>query len=178
MTTAADVVSFWKEAGPSKWFRKDAAFDAAFRNRFLAAHERAAKGELDHWRQTAAGALALLILLDQFPRNCFRGTARMFATDAKAKALAADAIELGHDQATDENLRSFFYLPFEHSEELADQQRAVALTEPLGGESHRYALIHLDVIERFGRFPHRNDVLGRASTPEEIAFLKAGGFAG
>ena len=176
--TAADVVSFWKEAGPSAWFQKNDTFDAEFRSRFLAAHEQAATGALARWAETAEGALALLILLDQFPRNCFRGTARMFATDEQALVLAGQAIALGHDLASEEALRVFFYLPYEHSERLADQLRAIELTRPLGGETFRFAEIHRDVIERFGRFPHRNAVLGRRTTPEEAAFLAAGGFSG
>jgi uncharacterized protein (DUF924 family) len=175
---AKDIVGFWRDAGMEQWFAKDAAFDAEVRNRFLPAHEAAASGALDGWTMEAEGALALQILLDQVPRNAFRDSARMFATDAKARALADAALALGHDQAIDPALRLFFYLPFEHSENLADQQRAVALITPLGGELLRYALIHLEVIERFGRFPHRNAVLGRTSTPEELAFLAEGGFSG
>ena len=178
MTTAAEVVSFWKAAGPAAWFRKDDGFDSEFRSRFLAAHERAARGELDSWAVTAEGALALLILLDQFPRNSFRGTARMYATDEQALALANRAIAAGHDLITEQALRLFFYLPFEHAENLSDQQRAMQLVEPLGEELTHYARIHLEAIERFGRFPHRNAILGRESTPEELAFLADGGFAG
>lgn len=178
MTTAAEVVSFWSEAGPAAWFQKNAAFDRQLRDRFLDLHEQAARGALDAWGETAEGSLALMILLDQLPRNMFRGSARMFATDEKAMELADRAIALGHDLATEEALRIFFYLPFEHSEQLSDQQRAVDLIRPLGGEVARYAQIHLDVIERFDRFPHRNELLGRRSTPEELDFLAAGGFAG
>ena len=172
------MLAFWRDAGPKKWFRKDAAFDSEFRERFLAAHEAAARGELDAWPPTADGTLALLILLDQFPRNAFRGSERMFATDAKALQLAQRAIAAGVDQTADAQLRNFFYLPLMHSEALADQQQAVALTEPLGAEAHRFAILHRDIIERFGRFPHRNAVLGRATTPAERAFLDEGGFAG
>ncbi len=177
-TTAADVVSFWKQAGPAHWFAKDEAFDADFRARFLALHERAAAGQLTGWQASPQGALALQILLDQFPRNAFRNTPRMFASDALALQLADEAIGAGHDLATEELLRPFFYLALEHSEVLANQQRAVALTQPLGGETLRFAEIHRDIIARFGRFPHRNAILGRVSTPEEIAFLNSGGFAG
>lgn len=177
-TAPADVVSFWREAGPSRWFRKDAAFDTQFRDRFLAAHEAAARGDLDSWGNDAEGALALLILLDQFPRNAFRGGARMFATDAKARSVADAALKKGFDEATEKPLRNFFYLPFMHSESLADQDRAAALTAPLDAESHKFAHIHRDIIEKFGRFPHRNAVLGRETTPQEQAFLDSGGFAG
>jgi uncharacterized protein (DUF924 family) len=175
---AASVLAFWREAGPGKWFRKDARFDAEFRERFLNGHEAAARGELDDWQATADGTLALLILLDQFPRNAFRGSERMFATDAKALEVARLAIAQGADQQVEADLRNFFYLPLMHSESPTDQQQAVALTEPLGADAHRFALLHQDIIERFGRFPHRNAVLGRATTPAEQAFLDGGGFAG
>jgi uncharacterized protein (DUF924 family) len=174
--TAGEVLAFWREAGPARWFRKDEAFDSDFRTRFLAAHEAAARGEFDDWAATADGALALLILLDQFPRNCFRGSAAMFATDDRALQLAPQAIDAGFDARVDPQLRNFFYLPLMHSENLQDQDRAVALTHPFGGEEHRYALLHRDVIEKFGRFPHRNPVLGRATTPDEQQFLDNGGF--
>lgn len=176
--TASQVVAFWREAGPRRWFRKNAAFDAQFRDRLLAAHEQAARGEFDAWADTPDGALALLILLDQFPRNAFRGSARMFATDARALEIARRAIAAGFDQRTDAELRNFFYLPLMHSEALQDQQDSVALTQPLGADAHRFALMHRDIIERFGRFPHRNAALGRGTTPDEQAFLDAGGFAG
>ena len=175
---AEAVVTYWRQAGPARWFAKDDAFDADFRARFLALYEQAAQGRLDGWAATPKGALALLILLDQFPRNAFRDTPRMFATDGLALARAEQAIAAGHDRATDAGLRAFFYLPFEHSERLDDQRRAVELTRPLGGETLRYAEIHHDIIARFGRFPHRNAILGRVSSPEEEAFLQSGGFAG
>ena len=127
MTTAAEVVQFWRDAGEKAWFRKDDAFDAEFRARFLGLHEAAARGELDDWASTAEGALALILLLDQFPRNCFRNTPAMFATDAKAVAIAEMAIAAGHDMAVPEDIRVFFYLPFEHAEDLPLQERCVAL---------------------------------------------------
>jgi uncharacterized protein (DUF924 family) len=173
-----NVLAFWREAGPSRWFRKDDGFDAQFRTRFLDAHEAAARGELDAWAGQAEGALALLILLDQFPRNAFRGTPRMYRTDAKARDLASAAIESGFDQLTEPELRNFFYLPLMHSERLIDQDRAVELARTLGGEALRYALIHREIIEKFGRFPHRNEMLGRTSSPQERKFLAGGGFAG
>lgn len=175
---AADVLSFWTEAGPSRWFRKDPAFDERFRDRFLPAHEAAVRGELDGWAGTAEGALALLILLDQFPRNAFRGTARMFASDAKAREIARTARAAGFDLAVQAQLRNFFYLPFMHSESLADQDLCVELTRPLGEDAHKFALVHRDIIQRFGRFPHRNPQLGRSTTPDEQRFLDQGGFAG
>lgn len=173
-----DVLAFWREAGPDRWFRKDEAFDNEFRARFLGGHEAAMRGELDAWAQDAAGALALLILLDQFPRNAFRGTPRMFESDAKAREIARLALEAGFDRATDTELRNFFYLPLQHSEALADQDLSVELTRKLGGEPLRYAIMHRDIIEKFGRFPHRNRVLGRTTTPQEQRFLDDGGFAG
>jgi uncharacterized protein (DUF924 family) len=173
-----DVLAFWREAGPSRWFRKDEAFDHEFRTRFLAAHEAALRGELDAWAQDAQSALALLILLDQFPRNAFRGTARMFESDAKAREIARVAVQAGHDAQVAADLRNFLYLPFMHSEELTDQDLAVELARGLGDESLRWAVVHRDIIEKFGRFPHRNAMLGRTSTPEEQRFLDDGGFAG
>jgi uncharacterized protein (DUF924 family) len=172
------VLEFWREAGPSRWFRKDDAFDADFRARFLAAHEAAARGDLDSWARSADGALALLILLDQFPRNAFRGSARMFESDAKARGVARAAIDAGFDNDFEPELRNFFYLPLMHSEDLADQDRAVELARGLGGEPLRFALMHRGIIEKFGRFPHRNEMLGRTTTPEEQKFLADGGFAG
>lgn len=173
-----DVVAFWREAGPKRWFGKDEAFDAAFRDRFLAAHEAAAAGALQDWAASADGALALLLLLDQFPRNAFRGTARVYATDAQARQVADAAIAAGHDLRVDAALRQFFYLPFMHSEDLADLDRCIELNTALGGESLRFARHHRDIVARFGRFPHRNPVLGRPSTPEEERFLAEGGFSG
>lgn len=178
LSTLSEVVAFWRESGPDRWFAKHDAFDHEFRTKCLALHERAASGDLEDWAATPEGALALVILLDQFPRNAFRDTPRMFATDAEAMRVAAAAIDAGHDQAVSEDLRTFFYLPFEHSEDLADQERAVALFTPLGGEVLAYAEIHRDIIRRFGRFPHRNRILGRETTPEEQRFLDGGGFAG
>lgn len=172
------VIDFWVDAGPSRWFAKDAAFDARFRSTFLAAHEAAAAGALDRWAATPHGALALLVLLDQFPRNSFRDTPRMYATDARARAVAAAAVDAGFDQAVPEDLRLFFYLPFAHSESLADQERSVALSAALPPPACDHARRHRDIVARFGRFPHRNPILGRATTPEEQAFLDGGGFAG
>ena len=176
---AADVVAFWREAGPKAWFKKNEVFDADIRRRFLATHEAAAAGQLTEWEHNAEGALALLILLDQFPRNMFRGLPRMFATDPMARAIAAGAILRGFDAQIDKMLRNFFYLPFEHSEDLRDQERSIALCKAAGdADSLKWAEIHADIIRRFGRFPHRNAVLGRATTPEEQKFLDSGGFGG
>jgi uncharacterized protein (DUF924 family) len=178
LPSARDIVDFWRDAGPERWFAKDAAFDAAFRERFFAAHEAAAAGRLDGWLHDAEGALALLVLLDQFPRNTWRGEARMVATDTKALAVAREAITEGFDLAVDGSLRRFFYLPFMHSESPSDQARSVELNAALDANTQRFAVLHRDIIERFGRFPHRNRMLGRPSTPEEQRFLDEGGFAG
>jgi uncharacterized protein (DUF924 family) len=177
-TKPADVVTFWRAVGPKRWFEKDAALDDEVRRRFLSVHEAAAAGKLTEWEQSAEGTLALLILLDQFPRNMFRGQARAFATDPLARAVAGRAILNGFDGAFPD-MSTFFYLPFMHSEDLADQQRALAFYRVHGdAESLKYAESHADIIRRFGRFPHRNAVLGRVTTPEEQAFLDGGGFAG
>lgn len=175
---ARAIVAFWREAGPALWFAKDDAFDARFRERFLASHEAAARGEFAGWASSADGALALVILLDQFPRNAFRGTARMYATDGHARLVADTAIKAGHDQVIDQALAKFFYLPFAHSEDLADQERSVALVRRLGEPDLSHALGHRDIIRRFGRFPHRNPILGRSISPEEQRYLENGGFKG
>lgn len=172
----ADIVGFWREAGPARWFHADPAFDAHCRARCLDAHFAAARRELDAWQDDAEGALALVLLLDQIPRNVFRGSAHAFATDPLARHFAAQAIATGHDIAGPQDLRGFFYLPFQHSEDLADQARAVALYTAAGDAMMLpYARSHHEVIERFGRFPHRNAVLGRISTPDEQAWLDAKG---
>jgi uncharacterized protein (DUF924 family) len=155
--TSAEVVSFWREAGPERWFGKDEGFDLTIRMKFLALHEAAARGELAAWEESAEGALGLVILLDQFPRSMFRGSVHSFATDALARVVANRALARGFDQATDEMMRPFFYLPFMHSELLADQDRSVRLHEAFGDpERLKYAAIHRDIGVKFGRFPHRN----------------------
>jgi uncharacterized protein (DUF924 family) len=176
----SDVVAFWKEAAPDKWFRKDDAFDAEFRRRFDDAHVAAARRELDRWADTADGTLALLILLDQFPRNAFRGTAHAFATDPLARMFARRALDAEHDLKISNDLRRFFYLPLQHSEDLADQARQVALfqTRVERKPDDRWAEHHHGVVARFGRFPHRNAALGRETTAEEAAFMKEDGFSG
>ena len=179
---ALEVIQFWRDAGPKRWFAKDDAFDADIRRRFLPAVEAAQTGRLDGWGQTADGALALMLLLDQFPRNLFRGSPQAFAGDATARERADAAIAAGFDRAVAPELRPFFYLPFMHSETLADQERSLELYRTLhaeGGTDNRaFAEDHHAIIARFGRFPHRNAVLGRAATPEEQAFLDDGGFKG
>lgn len=176
--SAEAVIAFWKQAGPKRWFAKDEGFDTEFRDRFNAAHMQAARRELEDWLSTAYGALALLILLDQYPRNTFRGTAHMFATDPLARLYARKMVDVGLDQQVEPQLSAFCYLPFEHSEDPQDQQRSLALNQQLDASTFHWAKEHADIIERFGRFPHRNGVLGRTSTDEERAFLNAGGFAG
>lgn len=177
-TRFAEVVGFWRDAGADAWFRKDDAFDAEFRERFLDLHFAAARRELDDWADRPEGALALMILLDQFPRNCFRGSGHMYATDPLARYFARAALAAGYDQQVEQAVRLFFYLPFEHSENLDDQYISVELSIPLGDEVLKYALEHRDIIQRFGRFPHRNRMLGRETSPDEQAFLDSGGFAG
>ena len=177
--SAANVVAFWFGAGPKKWFTKDAGFDAEIREKFLSTYEAAAQGQLADWEATVEGALALVILLDQFPRNMFRGSARTFETDSIARAVADRAIARGSDKQLELPKCNFFYLPFMHSEALADQERCVDLCRSAGDENTlKYAELHADIIRRFGRFPHRNAVLCRTTTPDEQAFLDSGGFAG
>ena len=180
---AADVVGYWTLAGPKKWFAKSAVFDDALRLRFEPVHHAAARGEYATWRETPEGCLALLLLLDQFPRNLYRGSAHAFATDPLARAVARHCVETGFDQAVAAELRPFCYLPFEHSEAMEDQDRSVALFEAHDAatgdvSSFEWAVRHRDIIRQFGRFPHRNAAFGRETTPEEQAFLDDGGFAG
>jgi uncharacterized protein (DUF924 family) len=179
MNQPADIIAFWRAAGPDKWFAKDDAFDAAFRDGFQDDHLAAARRLRDDWSSDATGSLALCLLLDQWPRNCFRGTGHAFATDPVARLFARRAVAAGHDQAFEEALRPFFYLPFEHSENLADQKQSLALHRALSApDADKWARHHHDIIARFGRFPHRNAALGRVTTPEEAAFLEADGFRG
>jgi uncharacterized protein (DUF924 family) len=176
MTTARDIVAFWQGAGPNKWFGGGEAFDRECEALCGVPHMDAAARKLDAWMETAEGALALVLLLDQIPRNIFRGTAHMFATDPLALTLANQAIEAGFDTQVHPDLRIFFYLPFEHSEAPANQARSVALHATLPkGDFGGWARKHAEIIERFGRFPHRNRALGRESTPDEQAWLDAGG---
>jgi uncharacterized protein (DUF924 family) len=175
----SDILAFWQAAGRDKWFKKDAGFDADIRARFLATYEAAAAGTLSDWESTAKDALALVIVLDQFPRNMFRGEARTFAADPIARQVADRALARGFDAQVPEAMRGFFYLPFEHSEEMADQERSVALYRAAGdADNLEWAELHADIIRRFGRFPHRNKMLGRTTTAKEQAFLDSGGFGG
>jgi uncharacterized protein (DUF924 family) len=177
--TLNDILGFWTNAGPDRWYEKDPRFDEAIRLKFEATHHAAARGEYDGWAQTAEGALALLILLDQFPRNLYRGSAHAFATDGKARAVARAATARGWHREVAPDLRQFFLLPFEHSEALADQDCGLALATDLDdAELIKWCGVHRDIIARFGRFPHRNPAFGRTTTAEEQAFLDEGGFAG
>lgn len=182
--TADAVLDFWRDAGPRRWFARDPAFDSAIAARFEAAHRAAAQGALAAWEETPEGALALVLLTDQFSRNLYRGSAHAFATDEMARNIARRAIARGFDQALEPAMRQFFYLPFEHHEDSASQARAVALYEALAAaddappQGLEYARLHAELIARFGRFPHRNAVMGRTPTPEETAYLAQGGFAG
>jgi len=179
IASPASVLAFWRAAGPDKWFKKDPAFDDDIRAHFLETYDAAAAGMLSEWERTAEGALALTIVLDQFPRNMFRGDARTYAADPQARAVAALALERGFDQKVPLSDRQFFYLPFEHSEAIADQERSCALCAATGdADLLKWAQLHADIIRRFGRFPHRNAMLGRATTADEQAFLDGGGFKG
>ncbi len=160
------------------WFEKSADFDALVRDRFLETYENAAAGKLDGWRERPLAALALVVTLDQFPRNLFRGTARAFATDPPALAVARGMIADGFDVALLPVQRTFVYLPFEHAEDLDAQREALRRFDRLAGETASvmtYAMLHYAIIRRFGRFPHRNVILGRESTPDELAFLSRPG---
>jgi uncharacterized protein (DUF924 family) len=172
------ILAFWREAGYDKWFTRDDAFDASVRDKFLTTYEAGAAGKLSSWEATAEGALALCIVLDQFPRNLFRGDPRTYATDEAARAVANRALKRGYDQDVPEELRDFFFLPFMHSEDLVDQERCVQLYRETESADLKYAEEHRDIIRRFGRFPHRNAILGRDTTPEEQAYLDGGGFKG
>jgi uncharacterized protein (DUF924 family) len=172
------VVDFWRDAGPSMWFAKDPGFDRRFREKFATLYEAAARGELAHWMQQPESALGLILLLDQYPRNSFRGTPRMYATDALARQMTSAAIAAGHDRVIEVPLRLFIYLPYGHSEDLADQERSVELSENVNAHSVERAKHHRDIVRRFGRFPHRNAILGRQSRPEELRYLAEGGYAG
>ena len=179
-----EVLDFWfgepRGRSRAQWFRKDAAFDAVIRERFGALHAAAARREREAWRANAGSMLALVVVLDQFSRNLYRGDARAFAQDGHARECAVEALMRGDDLGLVPVERQFLYLPFEHSEDRADQEKCVDLMRSLEafGETRGlsgWAVKHCEIIERFGRFPHRNAALGRASTPEEVEFLKQPG---
>jgi uncharacterized protein (DUF924 family) len=170
LATPDEIVAFWREAGADRWFAPDPAFDAVCRERFLGTYEAAADGTLVEWEGTPEGALALLILLDQMPRNMFRGTKRVYRADPLALSIAERAIDKAFDERVEPAMRTFFYLPFEHAEDPAAQERCVALYEGAGLDA-TWARHHRDIIARFGRFPHRNEILGRPSSEAELAYL-------
>lgn len=185
MSTPGEILDFWfgreGEEGYGEyreaWFTKDAAFDREVRDRFEGVYEEAAAGTLDHWKDEAQSCLALIVTLDQFPRNMFRGDPKTYATDALAREAARHAVEQAYDRELPPFQRLFVYLPFEHSEDLEDQRFSVELFRGLAAETGSedllgYAERHLKIVERFGRFPHRNEILGRATTPEEAEFLR------
>ncbi len=175
---AMDIIGFWLAAGPRLWFAKDADFDRRFRDRYASLYEAASRGALSEWQKTPDGTLALIILLDQYPRNAFRNTPQMYATDEMAREVAESAIAVDYDQAIPTGLRRFIYLPFGHSEDLADQERSVGLFKTLNPSDVAHAEHHRDLVRRFGRFPHRNEILGRVSTAEEQRYLDEGGYRG
>lgn len=191
MSPAHDILRFWfgeAQSGNTRyqqrrslWFVKNAETDQIIRDRFLRLHEQAAAGELDHWKDSPESCLALIVLLDQFSRNMFRGEPKSFETDAKALAVAKEAIARGFDQQRIPIERLFLYMPLEHSESLGDQHRCVelmhqlAIADPELNDCYDYAIRHLKVIEAFERFPHRNAMLGRDTTPTEAEFLKQPG---
>jgi uncharacterized protein (DUF924 family) len=185
VNTPGEILDFWfgreGEEGYGEfreaWFTKDPEFDREVRDRFEGAYEEAAAGRLEHWKDEARSCLALIILLDQFTRNMFRGDPKTYATDDKALEAARHAVEHAYDRELTPYGRLFAYLPFEHSEDLDDQRLSVELFRGLAAEMGSdellgYAMRHLEIIERFGRFPHRNEILGRATTPEEAEFLR------
>jgi uncharacterized protein (DUF924 family) len=184
MSSPQEVLDFWfgregeEDYGQFReaWFNRDPEFDREIRDRFEPVYEQAAAGRLDHWKSEASSCLALIVVLDQFPRNMYRGDARMYAADEKAREAARHAVEHAYDRELSPYGRLFMYLPFEHSEELDDQRLSVELFGGLATEMGSedllgYAVRHLEIVERFGRFPHRNEILGRRTTPEEAKFL-------
>ncbi len=177
--TKQDILSFWfDDINPSQWFQKNDEFDRAISDRFLADYHLGKDGVYDGWRDEAKGCLALCILLDQFPRNMFRNTPQAFQTDSKALLIAKHAVSKGYDKLISEDQRRFLYLPYEHSENLNDQKICVELFEDIKNDDpqgYNYAVRHLRVIEKFGRFPHRNNALNRESTEEELEYLQNGG---
>lgn len=179
--TKSNVLDFWfQETSPSQWFQRSDLFDREISERFYTDYNLASDGVYDGWKNEAEGCLALCLLLDQFPRNMFRGSPMMFMTDEKALLIAKHAVAKGYDMMLAPLQRRFLYLPYEHSESLNDQKTCVKLFENMKDEDpvgYDYAVRHLDVIERFGRFPHRNEVLGRDTTNDEIMYLEQyGGF--
>ena len=174
-----DVLEFWTAAGPEKWWQKDIEFDVEIKNVFGATHAAAKSGDLNNWLETPDGTLALVIVLDQFSRNLFRNDARAFEQDEQCVSIVKSAMDSGFDRKMRSDIGMFIYLPLMHSEDISDQKLCVKEMTRLKLENEiKFAKIHLDIIEEFGRFPHRNKVLGRATTPREQEFLDEGGFSG
>ncbi len=175
---AEDILTFWAEAGEAKWWKRDEAFDTEIARRFSTIHEQAAQGQLENWCQTPNGALALIIVLDQFSRNLFRNSPKAFAQDAQCLVLVHALMAKGTDRKMRDDLAPFVYLPLMHSEKLSDQDLCIQEMQRLDLEEQvKFAKIHRDIIVKFGRFPHRNEVLGRDTTPQEAEFLANGGFS-
>ncbi len=174
-----DVIAFWQDVGQENWYKKNPDVDARIRERFTSLHGAASAGELGEWEQSAQGALALLILLDQFSRNMFRDDPRAFACDAQALAIAKRAIDKGFHKQVADAMAQFFRTPFMHAEDIMEQARGIALAHEAGSQtSVEWAVLHADIIRRFGRFPHRNKVLNRKTSEAEQAFLDGDGFSG
>lgn len=174
MSTIDEILDFWfAPVMVEKWFKQDSDLDRQVRERLGALHENAAAGEFDNWRESAEGCIALVVLLDQVPRNIFRGDPRTYATDEAARAVARHALDRGFDGELTQAQRRMLYIPLEHSEALGDQELSVRLTNHLDEDPnwHKWALHHHGIIARFGRFPHRNGIMGRENTAEESAFL-------
>lgn len=179
MANGQEILEFWREIGPMGWWKKNDAIDKRIVDEFGVLHAQAVAGELSDWENDPDDCLALVLILDQFSRNMFRGDPATFAHDAQGLAIAKAAIVKGYDKEADDSLATFFYLPLMHSEELEDQEECVRIFQALDKpENLKAAIEHRDIIKQFGRFPHRNEVLGRDTTHEEQAFLDGGGFKG
>ncbi len=179
MSDAASVLEFWQNAGPKTWFSKSDAFDTSIKQQFGALHEKAAANELSSWESQPDSVLALILILDQFSRNLFRNDARAFAQDELCLKITKSALSLEFDTKVDPSVKQFFYMPLMHSESILDQRHCVSLFHAANlPDNLKYAILHRDIIERFGQFPHRNSVLGRPTSPAERAFLDGGGFSG
>ena len=172
-----EITTFWfEEISQTQWWKKDVQFDQLIASRFSDVHGQASRCELYEWRQTAEGRLAEIIVLDQFSRNIYRNSPLSFATDSMALVLAQEAIRVGADKEVSEGVRSFFYMPYMHSESAAIHKEAVSLYQAYGNEDNlKFELRHKSIIDRFGRYPHRNEILGRDSTVEEVEFLSQPG---
>jgi len=173
--TASDVIKFWfSEKIKPRWFNSTPEFDQLLRDRYLETYKAAVNGELSEWSATPDGSLALVIIFDQFPLNMFRSMAQGFLTEADSRRVASDAIDKQFDEMLSEEQKAFLYMPFMHSETLDDQDKSIALYEKAGlSENLKFARHHREIVIRFGRFPHRNEILGRSSTPEEINYLQS-----